>query len=203
MYGKGMCGIEHETGGMRFSGGVLAATKAEGLALSQAVIARLNERAAAFPFAPAAAVAGAWSNPVDCVAVAARLDVSAVFGANATFEQYTFGGAFAGPPLGREITNTSETTSCRATSVAGKKVTETYRFGVMGGGAWVRNALAGSTPTDIPGIGAGFVLGEVLYVFSGPNLITLRFDQLAANTSGNFAAAAPQLHAVITALDAM
>ena len=156
--GANTCTIDATSNGIRVSG-IVAATGGETAVLLEnvtAIEALFAATATAGQAVPAPIpVDGAWATPADCSAVLGAVDFAVMFGVTDTFSWLD--GADAGayfPPVERALWGTHASPTC---SIASNNPDQFYGidFSVLGGGAWVRDAVAaqqGATVVTVAGL---------------------------------------------------
>lgn len=170
------CVVEAIVNGTRVSGGVyIDSEPIENVsAATAAFLALFDERASAANPAPTPIPAiGAWAHPVDCAAVVATGDVSAVpgLGSAAVGTRFPFGGHdYAAPAADALERGSAEFPYCWIDGEAAD-----LTFVAMGGGRWLESTVAAAgTPFAIEGYESAYVspgqegLTKV-DIFHGPN----------------------------------
>jgi len=195
--GPNFCGIQHETNGIRITGGISGTDAATAAAVSPKIVAAFEVAAASVSAPVNAAVPGAWTNPVDCPALDASIDASTLFGAGVEYRPDTGGSEGIYIPLKGYI-NDLMFVSCYWAAENGTSVT----VQVHGGGAWNAADIAKLdtvTPVNVPNIDAAYIEtggpnGPLLHIFDGPNWLIM-------STSPNESASLES--AAVTLVDAL
>lgn len=189
-----LCHFERATNGTRASGylgSMLAQPEAQ--TVLEAALAEFDEAAAAATPVPAPIPAeGSWSNPVDCVGLAAAVDVAAFYNNTPGLERFDAGTGAV--PIGVEDdifdgpyalhctwgTNVTLTTGQYASGMS-----RGFGADVLGGARWAESSVASrtdATEVTVPGVDKAFLVRgprdtvTVLHLFSGVNYLAVSRD---------------------------
>jgi len=204
------CELEHEQSGIRVSG-FLAIPGSEAEFTATAALAALSDqfdrRAAPDQAVPAPIpAADSWSNPVDCEALGAAVDLRPVFNNTPGFGWYAGGGDVFPSPARMELWGDSYALTCTwgtAKELSDKQLASGMRTGfsvqVYGGSAWAQQEVeneTGATEVTMDGFdrvirvksGSGDTSRYGFAAVDGPNLLVFSSTTKKAGREGDAAA---------------
>ena len=174
------CAIEHETGGLRVSGGITAGDEASTAAAAQSILDAIDARVAEVPVGESPApVEGAWANPTDCAALLEAMDSKNTLGRELTTSEGLGHGSYWAQGIADLVQN-DQSTTCMFLD-AEPAGAEPVQAGIQGGGSWVAPLVAeraGAKVVTVAGFDYAVYIETAdgmtpqLHAFRGPNWIS-------------------------------